>query len=89
MFKVKDPEMGIQAARAVVEDAQAFNNAVVSSKVYQSATDPNLITQRIIWTSLVQAKAAFAASEGFANMGTLMGQITEQVSFDHFYHVNQ
>jgi len=85
IFKVSDPVEGIKAALALLEDAQAFNNAIISSEIYQSASDPYTIAQLITWKSLKEAKAAFAASENFPNMERIMGLITESKLFDHFY----
>jgi len=85
VFKVTDSEKGLKAANAILEDAQAFNNAVVSADVYQSATDSNTIAQRIVWKSLVEAKAAQAASDTFPGMSALQNVMTELVVFDHFY----
>ncbi|MEM9716639.1 MAG: hypothetical protein AAF826_08985 [Pseudomonadota bacterium] len=85
IFKVSDPEAGMEAARLIVEDAKAFNNAIVSAEIYQSASDPNTIAQRITWTSIEEAKSAFEASPSFPNMEKAMAVMTEQVLFDHFY----
>ena len=85
IFKVSDPGAGMSAARGIVEDARAFNDAIISAELYQSASDPNVLTQRIVWESVEKAKAAFAASEQFPNMGKLMGLITDQIFMDHFY----
>lgn len=85
VFGVSDPVEGMAAARAIVADARAFNDAIVSAELYQSASNPKLIAQRIIWKSLDEAKAAFAASEGFPGMARIMKVTTEYVLFDHFY----
>ena len=85
IFKVSDPAEGMKAAREIIENAKAFNQAIILSEIYQSASDPNTITQRIIWKSLKDAKAAFAASSTFPGMANLMLLITEHVFFDHFY----
>jgi hypothetical protein len=85
IFKVSNSEAGMRAARGIVEDARAFNNAIISAELYQSASDPNLLTQRIVWESLEEAKAAFAASEQFPNMAKMMELVTDQVFMDHFY----
>lgn len=85
VFSVSDPVEGMKAARAIVEDAKAFNDAIISAELYQSASNPNLIAQRIIWKSMKEAKAAFAASEKFPGMVKIMELTTEQVLFDHFY----
>lgn len=84
MFKVKDPKQGMSAARGIVEDAKAFNHAIISAELFQSTSDPNLLTQCIVWESLEKAKAAFAASESFPNMEKMMGLVTEQVFMDYF-----
>lgn len=85
IFKVSDPEEGMMAARAIVEDAKAFNNAIISAEIYQSASDPNTIAQRITWKSLEEAKAAFTASERFPSMKRVMEMMTEHLLLDHFY----
>lgn len=85
VFSVSDPVEGMKAARAIVADAKAFNDAIISAELYQSASNPNLIAQRIIWNSLTEAKAAIAASEKFPGMVRIMELTTEQVLFDHFY----
>lgn len=85
IFKVSAPEAGLQAARGIVEDAKKFNNGIISAELYQSTTDPALITQRIIWDSLEKAKAAFAASEQFPNMAKMMTLITDQIFMEYFY----
>jgi len=43
VFKVTEPEAGIEAALALIEDATAFNNAIISSEIYQSASEKLLI----------------------------------------------
>ena len=85
VFSVSDPVEGMKAARAIVADAKAFNDAIISAELYQSASNPNLIAQRIVWNSLTEAKAAVAASETFPGMVRIMELTTEQVLFDHFY----
>jgi hypothetical protein len=85
IFKVSDPVDGMKAAREIIENAKAFNQSIILSEIYQSASDPNTITQRIIWKSLEEAKAAFAASDTFPGMAKLMQLTTEHVFFDHFY----
>lgn len=85
IFVVNDPIEGMKAATAIVEDAKAFNDAIISVELYQSASNPNMLAQRITWKSLKAAKAAFAASEKFPNMMRLMDLTTEHVFFDHFY----
>lgn len=85
VFAVSDPVEGMKAARAIVADAKAFNDAIISAELYQSASNPKLIAQRITWKSLTEAKAAFAASENFPGMVRIMELTTEQVLFDHFY----
>lgn len=85
IFKVSDPVEGMQAAREIIENAMAFNQAILLSETYQSAADPNTIAQRIVWKSLKEAKAAFAASETFPGMAKMMGLTTEHVFIDHFY----
>ena len=85
IFKVSDLVEGLKAARAIVEDAKAFNNAIISAEIYQSASNPNTIAQRITWKSLAEAKAAFAASESFPSMAKTMELTTEHVFIDHFY----
>ena len=85
IFKVSDPDAGMNAARGIVADAKSFNDAIISAELYQSASDPHLLTQRIVWQSLEQAKAAFAASEQFPNMAKMMELVTDQIFMDHFY----
>jgi hypothetical protein len=85
IFKVSDPVEGVEAAREIVENAKAYNQAITSSVIYQSASNPNTILQRIVWKSLAEAKAAFAASETFPGMAKMMELTTEHVFFDHFY----
>lgn len=85
IFKVSDPVEGMEAAREIVENAKAFNQAITSSEIYQSASNPNTISQRILWKSLGEAKAAFAASETFPGMVKMMALTTEHVFIDHFY----
>ena len=85
VFKVSDPEEGLNAARAIVEDARRFNDAIISAELYQSASDPATIAQRITWKSLDEAKAAFAASKDFPGMAKAMALMTEHVMFEHFY----
>ena len=85
MFKVSDPVEGLAAARAIVDDARAFSGAVLSADLYQSASDPSVIAQHITWRSLDDAKAAFAASEGFPNMKRAMAVMTEQILFEYFH----
>lgn len=85
VFVVSDPVEGMKAATALVEDAKAFNDAIISAEIYQSASNPNMLAQRITWKSLLAAKAAFAASENFPNMQRIMKLTTEHVIFDHFY----
>jgi len=84
-FVVSDPIEGMKAATAIVEDAKAFNDAIISVETYQSASNPNMLAQRITWKSLLEAKAAFEASEKFPNMTRFMELTTEMVLFDHFY----
>ena len=85
IFKVSDPDAGMSAARGIVEDAKAFNDAIISAELYQSASDSIVLTQRIVWESLEKAKAAFAASEQFPNMAKMMELVTDQIFMDHFY----
>lgn len=85
IFKVSDPDLGMNAARGIVEDARAFNNAIISAELYQSASDPNVLTQRIVWESLEKAKSAIAASEQFPNMSKIAELMTDQIFMDHFY----
>ena len=85
IFKVSDAVEGMEAAREIVENAKAYNQAITSSVIYQSASNPNTILQRIVWKSLAEAKAAFAASEAFPGMAKMMELTTEHVFFDHFY----
>ena len=85
IFKVNDPDAGKSAARGIVEDARAFNDAIISAELYQSASDPKVLTQRIVWQSIEKAKEAFAASEQFPNMAKMMGLITDHIFMDHFY----
>ena len=85
IFKVSNPETAMKVVYDLVEDAKAFNNSILSAELYQSVSDPNMFTQRIVWKSLEEAKAAFAASENFPNMAKLMELQTEEVFFDHFY----
>ena len=85
VFVVSDPIEGMKAATALVEDAKAFNDAIISAEIYQSASNPNMLAQKITWKSLPAAKDAFAASEKFPNMERIMKLTTEHVIFDHFY----
>ena len=84
IFKVSDPAEGLKSARALVEDAKAFNDGIVSAELYQSLSSPNTIAQRIRWKSLEHAKAAQAASSEFENMARVIELTTESVIFDHF-----
>jgi len=88
VFKVTEPEAGIEAALALIEDATAFNNAIISSEIYQSASDPNTIAQRIVWKTLKDAKDAVVASEKFPNMEVAQQVISEILVFDHFRELN-
>lgn len=85
IFRVSDPEEGMNAARALIVDAKAFNNAILDVELYQSASDPNTIAQKITWSSMKEAKEAFAASTEFPSMKKTMELMTENLVFDHFY----
>lgn len=84
VFKVRNPEAGLAAAKAVIGDAKAYNDGVIGAETYQSLDDPHLLTQRIEWRSLAHAKDAQAAFPTFPNAPKMMPLITETVMMDHF-----
>lgn len=87
IFKVKDVEIGTIAANGLVKDIQKFNNGIISATLNQSVTNPNQLTQIVVWRSLEVAKEALAASENLPHMKELMDVITEQVFLDHFHQL--
>lgn len=84
VFKVKDPSKGIEMARAIIEDAKAFNDGIIADEIYQSVNDPKIISQRIIWKSLEKAKEAFAAFDTFPSASHFIEQSEGVIFFDHF-----
>lgn len=84
VFKVKDPSKGIEVARAIIEDVNAFNNGIIAAEVYQSVNDPNSIAQRITWKSLEKAKDAFAAFDTFPSASNFSEESGSIIFFDHF-----
>ncbi len=83
VFRVTDAEAGVTAANAIAGDAQAYNNAIISHTVKADLVDPTVLVQQITWCSLDAAKDAFAHSEGFPNMATMMSLMTESLYFGY------
>ncbi len=83
VFRVTNAEAGLAAAQAIVADAKAYNNAIITHSIFQDLTDSTVLVQHITWCSLDAVKDAFIHSEGFPHMPEMMALMSESLYFGY------